>query len=126
MGPFDVDLMACKASVLRPPLTEEALPFFSQFDCAGSAGADVFAQDVSIVPDTGGPAFGFCFIPAIISGHIARHMVECKAHAVTLLPAVKASWFPLLQLATVRSIEAAPAAADGRFQWPSADSGLRN
>ena len=44
-----------------PPLTGEALFFFSQYDCTGSAGTDVFAQDVPIVPDTGGPAYGFLF-----------------------------------------------------------------
>ena len=38
MGPFDVDLMACTASVARSPLNGGALPFFSQHDCAGSAG----------------------------------------------------------------------------------------
>ena len=126
IGPFNVDLMACTASVLRSPFSGEALPFFSQYDCAGSAGTDVFAQDVSIVPGTRVPAFGFCFPPPIMAGHLVQHLAECKAHAVVLLPDVKAYWFPLLQLATVRSVEVAPAAADGYFQWPSADGGLRN
>ena len=43
MGSFNVHLMACTASVLRSPSREEALLFFSQYDCAGSAGTDVFA-----------------------------------------------------------------------------------
>ena len=126
MGPFNVDLMACTASVVRFSLTGEALPFFSRYDCAGSAGTDVFAQDVSILPGTRGPAFGFCFPPPIMAGHIVLHMAEYKAHAVALLPDVKAYWFPLLQFATVITIEVAPAAEDGCFLWPSVDGGLRN
>ena len=44
MGPIIVDLMACTASVLRSPLSEEALcHFFSQYDCASSAGTDALA-----------------------------------------------------------------------------------
>ena len=61
-----------------------------------------------------------------MAGHTAQKRSECKAHAVSLLPDVKAHCFPLLQLATMRSIEAAPAAADVCFQWPCADGGLRN
>ena len=60
-----------------------------------------------------------------MAGHIVQYMAECKAHAVALLPDGKAYWFPILQLAMVRSIEVTPAAVDGRFQWPSADGGLK-
>ena len=41
MGPFNIDLMACTASVLRSPVSAEALPFFSQYACGGSAGTNV-------------------------------------------------------------------------------------
>ena len=61
-----------------------------------------------------------------MAGHNVQHLAECKAHAVVLLPGVKAYWFPLVQLATVRSIEVAPVAAAGCFQWPSPDGGLKN
>ena len=57
MDPFDVDLMACTVSVLRSPLNLEALPFFSQYGCAGAAGTDVFTHDISLVPGTSVPAF---------------------------------------------------------------------
>ena len=91
MSPLNVDLMACAASVLRSPVSGEALPFFSQYDCAGSAGTDVLAQDVSIVPGkTTDPAFGCCFAPPVIAGHIVNCLAECKAHAVVLLQDVKA------------------------------------
>ena len=74
IGPFNVNLIACTASVLRSPLGGEALSFFSQYDCAASSGADMFAQDILIVPGTRVPAFGFCFPPPIIAGHNLQHM----------------------------------------------------
>ena len=63
MGPFNVNLMVCTASVLRSPASGEALPFFSQYDCAGSAGTYVLAHYVSIVPGTTAPAFDFSSHP---------------------------------------------------------------
>ena len=121
-----MDLMACTTSVLLSPLERRGTTIFSQYDCAGSAATDVFAQDISIVPGARVPALGFLFHPISWQDTLSKHMAECKAHAVALLPDVKAYWFPLLQLATVRPIEVAPVAADGRFQWPSADGGLLN
>ena len=126
MSPLNVDLMACAASVLRSPVSGEALPFFSQYDCAGSAGTDVLAQDVSIVPGTTAPAFGLCFPPPVMAGHIVQHLAECKAHAVVLLPDVEAYRFPVVQLAAVRSITVAPMAATEYVQWPGPSGGLRN
>ena len=84
MGTLNVDLMAFTASVLRSPLTGEALPFFSQYDCAGSAGTNVFVHDVSLVTGTSVPAFGFCFQPPIMAGHVVQHLAECEASAVVL------------------------------------------
>ena len=115
MGPFNVDLMVCAASVLPSRASGEVLPLFSQYDCAGSAGTDVLAQDVSIVLDTTVPAFGFWFPPPVMAGHTVQHRAECKAHAVVLLPDVKAYWFPVVQLGEARSITVAPVAATGCF-----------
>ena len=108
MGPFNIDLMVCTASVLRSPVSGEALPFFSQYDCAGSAGTDVLAQDVLIEPGTRAPAFCFCFPPRAMADHIVQHLAECKARPVVLLPDVKAYWLPVVQLAAVRSITGGP------------------
>ena len=89
--------MACTASVLRFPSTGEALPFFSQYDRAGSAGTDLLTHDVSIVPDarvptvgislptpshSRAPPSGFRYQPPVIAGHIVQSLVECKARAV--------------------------------------------
>ena len=126
MGPFNEDLMACATSVLRSPVRGEALLFFSQYDCADSAGTDVLAQHVSIVLGTIAPAFGFCFPPPVMAGHIVQHLAECKAHAVVLLPNVKAYWFPVAQLAAVKSITVVPVAATRCLQWPSPRGGLSN
>ena len=63
MDTFDINLMACAASVLRSLASGEARPFFSQYDCAGPVGTDVLAQDVSIVPGTTASAIGFRFPP---------------------------------------------------------------
>ena len=63
LGPFNVDLMACTASVLQFPVSLETLPFFSQYDCAGSAGTDLLTQHLSIVPGTTTPAFHFVSQP---------------------------------------------------------------
>ena len=76
---------------------------------------------------TRAPAFRFCFSPPNHgTSHGMQHQAECRVHAVILLPDVKAYWFPLVELATVRSIEVAPVASAGCFQWPSPDGGLRN
>ena len=85
--------MACTASVLRSPLTGEALPFFSQYDCAGSAGTDVFAHDVSLVPGTSVPAFGFCFPPPITAGYTVQHLAECEAREVVICRMLRAIGF---------------------------------
>lgn len=126
LGPFDVDLMACSASAQRSPSGGQVLPFFSQYDCPGSAGSDVLAQDVSLVPGADTLAFGFCFPPPIMAGHVVQHLAECRAHAVVVLPDIKAYWFPRVQLATVRECRVAGLGESGIFQWPSPDGTLRN
>lgn len=115
MGPFNVDVTARLASILAPPLSGEALPFFSQYDCAGSAGNHLLAQDVSIVPGTRVPAFGICVPPPIMAGAIVQHLAECKAHAVAPLPDSRAYWCPFVPLATAKSFEVAPVAVAGYF-----------
>ena len=60
-----------------------------------------------------------------MADHILQHLADSKAHAVVLLPDVKAYRFALVQLATVRSIAMAPPAAAESFQWSSPDGSLR-
>ena len=96
MGPFNVDLTACTAWVLRSPVSGEAMPFLSKYDCVGSAETDVLAQDVSIVPGTRAPAFGFCFSPPVMADHVVQHLVERKTHAFVRRPDIKAYGSPVV------------------------------
>ena len=119
LGPFNLDLMASTESARRIPRSTGILPLFSQYDCPGSCGVDALAQDVSKVPVTGEQAFGYCFPPPVMAGHIAQRLTECEAHAVIIVPDTRAYWFPLVQQATIRSFEVVPVAAPGYCQWPS-------
>ena len=125
LGPFNIDLMASTASAQRPPGDTETLPFFSLYDCEGSSGVDVLSQDVSRVPGTGEPAFGYGFPPPVMAGHIVQHLAECHARAVILVPDTNAYWFPLAQQATVRSRIVAQRDQKGVFQWPSKEGSLK-
>lgn len=93
LSPFSVDLMARAASAQRSPASGRVLPLLSQYDCPGSAGSDALTQDVSRVPGTDTLAFGFCFPPPIMAGHVVQHLDECRAHAVVVLPDIKAYRF---------------------------------
>lgn len=125
LGPFNVDLMASDASVQRVPADGRALQFFSRYDCEGSSGVDVFAQDVSVMPGTGEPALGYCFPPPVMTGHVVQHLAECRAHAVIIVPDTNAYWFPRVQQATVRSFVVAQANENGFFHWPSSEGSLK-
>lgn len=86
---------------------------------------DVFAQNVSLLPGSGERAFGYCFPPPVMAGHVVQHLAECRAHAVIVVPGTKAYWFPRVQQATVRSRLVASANAWGYFQFPGLDGSLK-
>ena len=44
---------------------------------------------------------GFGFPPPGLVGHVVQHMVECRAHAVIVLPDEHEHWFPRISRATV-------------------------
>ena len=89
-GPFTVDLMASSENAQhgRDPHTgkRRRLPFFSRYNCEGFDGVDVFQQDVAPTPGQGTPAFGCCFPPPVMVGHIVHHLADCHARAVVVLP----------------------------------------
>ena len=66
-GGVDMDLMATGTSVQWIPGvgrdTDRALPFYSRYYTAGTAGVDVLGQDVSHMPGSANACFGFCFPP---------------------------------------------------------------
>ena len=65
-------MMATTASAQRMPRGFEhegtQLPFFSKDETEGSAGVDVFSQDVTIVPNSNRESFGFGFPPPELVG----------------------------------------------------------
>ena len=89
--------MASTSSVQCIPGSSRALPLFSQYDCEGSSGVDVLAQDVSRLPGSEVQAFGYCFPPPVMVGHIVEHSAECHAHAVIVVPDTRAHWYPLVK-----------------------------
>ena len=93
MGPFNIDLMACAAPVLQSSVSGEALLFFSQYACAGSAGTDVLAQqDVSIIPGTTAPASGVCFPPAVVAGHTWRNAKLMRSSSYQMKKGIGFLW----------------------------------
>ena len=71
-GGADLDMIATTASAQRIPTGLEyegtPWPFFSRYATEGSAGVDVFSQDVTIVPNAKRGCFGFCFPPSDLVG----------------------------------------------------------
>lgn len=125
LGPFNIDLMACAASAQCSPDTGAQLPFFSRYHCAGTSGVDVVAQNLAVLPGTDIPAFGFCFPPPVMVGHVVQRLEECRAHAVILVPGMKSYWFPRVQLATSRSVPVSATDTEGAFVLPSPHGVLR-
>ena len=66
----------------------------------------MLAQDVARVQITGEQAFGDCFPPAVMALHIVRHLADCQAHAVIVVPDTQAA---------VQSLEVAPGPHRGMF-----------
>ena len=112
---FNMDLMATPVSALTLPGETEALPFYSQFHTAGCMGVDMLGQDLSKIPDSGIPCFGFCFPPTAMVGVVLQRLEECRARAVVLVPDVKKTWHPLLEGATVQSMVLANPGASSVF-----------
>ena len=53
-----------------------------------------------------------------MAGHVVQHFAECQARVVVVVPDTRSYWFPMVQLATVRSVPVAPRNWEGVFQWP--------
>lgn len=109
-------------SCARTANGSQRLPFFSRYSCEGSVGVDVFRHDVAVTPGLGTSAFGYCFPPPVMIGHVAHHMSECSARAVEVLPDVHEYWAPRVRRATVREL-ALP--SRGTFGFPHHKDGVR-
>lgn len=56
---------------------KERQHLFSMYHCEGSAGLEVFRQNIAITPGLEITAFGYCFPPPVMAGHIVQHLTEC-------------------------------------------------
>ena len=99
------------------------LPFFLRYHCEGSAGLDFFSPNAAVTAEENTPAFGYCFPPPVMAGHVVQLLAECRAHAVIVVPDALEYWFSQVSCATVRAL-ALPKA--GSFGFPHHQDGVRD
>ena len=107
-GDFIVDLMASSDNAHLCPARktgeQRRLPFYSRYQCEGSAGVDVFRHNAYVTPGGQTTAFGYCFsLPAMV-GHVVQPMAERRGRTVIVVPDVRGHWFPRVYHPTVRSL----------------------
>ena len=114
-----MDLMATDTSAQSAPigggLERQNLPFYSRFHTNNTAGVDVFSHNVSHMPRSLRKCFGYCFPQPSLVGVVLAHICKCQARAVVVVPNTRASWFPMIEGAGVRSVQIASQGADSQF-----------
>ena len=117
-GGCDIDLMVTDTSAQRAPtrggLLYRRLPFYSRFHTNGTAGVDVFIE-VKRMPCSLRTYFGYCFRQPSFVGLVLAHMGKCEARAVIVVSNTRASWFPMIKGAGVRSVHIASKGEDSQF-----------
>ena len=85
-----MDLMATGTSVQGIPGggrgADRALPFYSRYHTAGTAGVGVLGHDVSHMPGLANACFGFCFPPPQMVAVVLQHLQGCNARVVVVVP----------------------------------------
>ena len=118
-GGVDMGLMATDTSAQYAPieggLERQRLPFYSRFHPNNTAGVDVFSHNVSHMPGSLQKCFGYCFPQPSLVGVVLAHMSKCEARAVIVVPNTRASWFPMIEGAGVRSVQIASQGAGSQF-----------
>ena len=103
-----MDLMATDTSAQYAPIEggweRQQLPFYSRFHTNNTAGVDVFSHNVSHMPGSLQKCFGYCFSQPSLVGVVLAHIGKCEARAVIVGPNIRASWFPMIEGAGVRSV----------------------
>ena len=120
LGPFKIGGVACSASVQPSPVTGEPLPFFSRYYCEGSAGVDMLAQDVAILPGTRTPAVEFASPAPVMVGHVVQHLLEFRVRGALLLPLLVPS--PAAGHGSLGGDH--PRGTGAFFHWPSSTGSL--
>ena len=115
-----MDLMATDTSAQYAPIEGgwecQKLPFYSRFHTNNTAGVEVFSHNVSHMPGSLQKCFGYCFPQSSLVGVVLAHISKCKARAVMIVvPNTRASWFPMIEGAGVRSVQIASQGAGSQF-----------
>ena len=80
------------------------MPFVSRYHTGEEVAVDVLAQDIpKLVRRVAGTAGGvaYCFAPACMRSAVVQHARACGATVLLILPAVAATWLPLVEAARV-------------------------
>ena len=111
-----MDLMATDTSAQSAPigggLERQILPFYSRYN---TAGIEVFSHNVNHMLGSLQKCFGYCFPRPSLEGVVLAHICKCQARAVIVVPNTRASWFPMIEGAGVRSVQIAYQGADSQF-----------
>ena len=114
-----MDLMATNTSAqyasIEGGLGRQRLPFYSRFHTNNTAGVDVFSHNVSHMPGSLQKCFGYCFPQPSLVGVMLAHISKCEARALVVVPNTRASWFPMIAGAGVRSVQFASQGAGSQF-----------
>ena len=114
-----MDLMATDISAQSAPigggLERQNMPFYSRFHTNNTAGVDVFSHNVNHMPGSLQKCFGYCFPQPSLVGVVLAHTCKCQARAVIVVPNTRASWFPMIEGAGVRSVQIASQGVDSQF-----------
>ena len=93
-------------------LKRRRLPFYPQFHTNDTAGVDVFSHNVNHMPGSLRKCFGYCFPqPSLVLVNISKY----EARAGIVVPNTRASWFPMIEGAGVRSVQIASQGEDSLF-----------
>ena len=88
-GPFEWDLMASSANVMRDPVGRK-LKFFSRYFDQSSKGVNVFSQNLLHLEKV------YCFPPLPIIGTVLKYLEQQKVDCVLVLPATNEPWVNLV------------------------------
>ena len=112
-------LMTTDTSAQRAPiwggLIRRRLPFYSRFHTNGTAGVDVFSHNVNHMPGSLRKCFDHCLPQPSLMGIVLAPISKCEARAVIVVPNTRASWFPMIEGAGVRSVQIASKGEDSQF-----------
>ena len=119
MGGFNMDLMGTDTSVQYAPieggLERQRLPSYSHFHTNNTAGVKVSSHYVSHIPRSLQKCFGHCFPQPSLVEVVLAHISKCEARAVIVAPNTRASGFPMIEGAGVRSVQIASQGAGSQF-----------